>query len=172
VVCAEIPETLAREIRSRGIDIIDLVASAIHDVDPSVIARARLELAERYIREAEEHAARGDAVQASEKAYKAAEECIKALAEALGTPEAGEARRSGRWFAWLLGRAARTLARRLGEMRIKAAWTLAYDIHVWGFHEAKYGVSDIKDDIEEVKWLLAYARRVVEGPGERQPGGA
>jgi hypothetical protein len=38
---------------------------------------------------------RGDAIQASEKLYKAAEEAVKALAQKLWVPEAAEAREYG-----------------------------------------------------------------------------
>jgi hypothetical protein len=57
---------------------------------------ARIVLAERYLEETREYIAKGDAIQASKKIYKVVEECIKALAEALNTPEAQEARRNGR----------------------------------------------------------------------------
>ncbi|MBP1448969.1 MAG: hypothetical protein JZD41_02980, partial [Thermoproteus sp.] len=40
----------------------------------------RLELAEKLLEEGLELVRRGDSVQASEKLYKAAEECIKAMA--------------------------------------------------------------------------------------------
>jgi len=55
-------------------------------------------LAERYLKETREYIAKGDAIQASEKMYKVVEECIKALAETLDTPETQEARKNGRWF--------------------------------------------------------------------------
>nr|WP_245521939.1 PaREP1 family protein [Pyrobaculum neutrophilum] len=63
-------------------------------------------MAERFLAEAEQYVERGDAVQASEKLYKAVEECVEALAEALGVEALGEVRRRGRWDTWLLGRAA------------------------------------------------------------------
>jgi hypothetical protein len=34
-------------------------------------------------------------------------------------------------------------------------WARAYDIHVWGFHEAKYTVEDIK----HLDWLLNYVKQ-------------
>jgi plasmid stabilization system protein ParE len=55
-------------------------------------------LAERYLKETREYIAKGDAIQASEKMYRVVEECIKALAETLDTPETQEARKNGRWF--------------------------------------------------------------------------
>ncbi len=61
-------------------DIEDLVMYALMNamkLDPGELAKARLELAGKYLSEAKEYIDRGDAVQASEKLYKAVEECIK-----------------------------------------------------------------------------------------------
>ncbi len=57
---------------------------------------ARLELADRYLKEAKECVSKGDSIWASEKLYKVAEECIKALAMEFRIPEANEAYREGR----------------------------------------------------------------------------
>jgi len=46
----------------------------------------RIEFIRNLLIEAEEYLARGDAVQSSEKLYKAAEECVKALSERLSLP--------------------------------------------------------------------------------------
>ena len=77
----EIPQVLAREIERRGLDIIDILISALGKViDPKLAIKARIELAERYLKEAKDFIRKGDAVQASEKVYKVVEECVKALA--------------------------------------------------------------------------------------------
>jgi len=101
------------------------------------------------------------------------EECIKALAELYDTPEHREAAREGRWWAQLLGKAARRLARELNEPRIEYAWAVAYDVHVWGFHEAKYTVEDVLDKsergelaLEEADEFLELARKVAKEYGE------
>ena len=44
-------------------------------------------MAERYLKEMQEYLKEGNAVQASEKAYKVAEELVKALAEEFSFPE-------------------------------------------------------------------------------------
>jgi len=131
------------------------------EIDPKVALEARVELAGKYLAEAKEYLAKGDAVQASEKLYKAVEECIKALAQRYDTPEHREAAREGRWWAQLLGKAARRLARELNEPRITDAWSRAFDIRVWGFHEAKYTVEDVKEDVGYVEWLLNYVKQRV-----------
>ena len=126
--------------------------------DPREVARARLDLAERALRKAEKHMARGDPVQASEKLYKAAEECIKAMAEALGLEEAEEARRRGRWTLSLLDSA----AERLGE-RVYDDWSHAYFLHVEGFHEARLGLDRVKARAGRVRELLEAARKALAG---------
>ena len=92
-----IPERIAEEIERRGLSVVDLLAFSL-GLDPGIAAEARVELAEKYLAEAEESLAKGDAVQASEKLYKVVEECIKALAELYDTPEHREAAREGRWW--------------------------------------------------------------------------
>ena len=90
------------------------------------------------------------------------EECIKALAELYDTPEHREAAREGRWWAQLMGKVARRLARELNEPRIEYAWAVAYDVHVWGFHEAKYTIEDVKGDLEHASWLLNYTKQAAK----------
>ena len=155
---ARIPERIAGEIERRSLSVVDQPAFSL-GLDPGIAAEARIELAGKYLAEAEESLAKGDAVQASEKLYKVVEECIKALAELYDTPEHREAAREGRWWAQLLGKAARRLARGLNEPRIEYAWAVAYDVHVWGFNEAKYTVEDVRGDLEHTSWLLNYTKQ-------------
>ena len=120
----------------------------------------RIKLAGKMLRDAEEYLARGDAVRASEKLYKTVEECIKLLAQLYSLPEYEKAVREGRWWTQLLGKAARRLSKRLSEPRIADVWARAYDVNVWGFHEAKYGVEDIRGDIQYAKWLIEYVKKL------------
>jgi len=129
---------------------------------PVKMLLVRVDLAERFLEEAKAHLGKGDPVQASEKLYKVAEECMKALAEAFNLPELEEARKRGRWTAYLLGSASRSLAKKLDEPRIEYAWAIACDIHVWGFHEAKYGIEEIEGDVAHMEWLLNYTKKLVE----------
>ena len=122
---------------------------------------ARLRLAEKMLEEAEEYIRKGDVVQASEKLYKVVEECIKALAEVLQIPTLEEAKRRGKWETWLLGEASREIAEKLSEDKVRLAWKDAYDIHVWGFHEAKYDIEDVKATLPLAKWLLEYTKKIL-----------
>ncbi|NAZ25790.1 MAG: hypothetical protein GU357_08550 [Thermofilum sp.] len=49
-----IPEKVLREIEKRGLNITDLILSSLK-TDPEVALEARLEMAENYLREAEEY---------------------------------------------------------------------------------------------------------------------
>lgn len=128
---------------------------------------ARLKLAEKAFREAENHLSKGDSVQASEKLYKVAEECIKAMAEALGLDEAREARRRGRWTLRLLDVAAAKLAEKLGR-RVYDDWSHAYFLHVEGFHEARLSIDQVKARARYVEELLEIARNTVAGAGKAE----
>ena len=164
-VVLRIPRRLYEKAAERGIDIesrvIELLLSEIK-VDPAEEASIRIELAERFLDEAEGYLGKGDPVQASEKMYKVVEECIKALARLLSIPEYQSAVKEGRWWIQLLGKAARSLARMLSEPRVEFAWAVAYDLHVWGFHEAKYSVDDIRGDLDHVRWILSFTKKLLE----------
>ena len=102
----------SRRSRKEDLDIIDLLISALGKViDPKLAIKARIELAEKYLREAKNFIESGDAVQASEKIYKVVEECIKALAQHHNLPEYQTASKEGRWWIQLLGKASRKLSR-------------------------------------------------------------
>jgi len=158
-----IPRRLYEKAVERGIDletrVVDLLLNEV-ELDPAEEASIRLELAERFLKESKEYLARGDAVQASEKMYKVVEECVKALAKLYRLPEQQRAVEEG--GSQLLGKAARRLAKMLKEPRLEFVWAVAYDIHVRGFHEAKYGVEDVQGDMEHIEWLLHYTKKQLE----------
>ncbi len=160
-----IPRKLFYEACRRGVDVQEAVLSCLAKIlrlDPDEVARARLVLAEKMLSEAREYITKGDVVQASEKLCKAVEECIKALAERLRVSQPEEVEKRGRWDTWLLGRAATDLSRKLNEERVSLAWSKAYEINVWGFHEAKYRIEDVEIALPLAEWLLSYAKQVIE----------
>ncbi|MFN3805160.1 MAG: PaREP1 family protein [Pyrobaculum sp.] len=120
----------------------------------------RLRLAEKYLSEAEEYVSRGDAIRASEMAYKAAEELVKALAERLRTREYQQAQREGRWYTYMLFKAAVTISTSLGRW-VLDGWNSAYSLHVWGFHENKLDVEEVKTAMEKIKQMLEETKRVL-----------
>ncbi|GAB6945433.1 PaREP1 family protein [Vulcanisaeta sp. JCM 14467] len=160
----EIPEELIKAAEERGIDVIDLIINAIGRNDPSASIRIRLELADKYLNETREYMNKGDAVQASEKLYKATEECIKALAEKYGTQEYQQAIKEGRWFTEYLQKASNTLASILGDW-VAIGWAAGYVLHVWGFHEAKLSVNDLTNYLKLVENLVINTRKALETQG-------
>ena len=78
-----IPSIIAEELKRRGLNPEDVVLDALIralKLDPGIVVEARVELANKYLNEGKVLIDR-DPVQASEKLYKAAEECVKALAQ-------------------------------------------------------------------------------------------
>jgi len=153
-------EELIKRAEEKGIDVEELILSALSRVDPKESIKLRIELAEKYMAEAFKYLNKGDAVQASEKAYKAAEEVVKALSEKFNLPEYQQAVKEGRWYTYTLGKASNTLSSKLGNW-VLDGWSSAYFLHVWGFHEAKLTTSDIISYLNRVKEMLEEAKKVL-----------
>ena len=120
-------------------------------------------LCRRYLREAEELLNKGDAVQASKKLYKIAEECIKALAELHGLEEYRRSAKVGRWSVGRLEDAARRLARIYGDTLL-TAWDAAYEkLHVRGFHERELTPNHVKEELPNIEMLLAILKERLPG---------
>ena len=157
-VQVSVPGRIAEELRRRGMVLSAVVEALMKLLSLEPKAKARLELAERHLKEGKEYLAREDPVQASEKLYKVVEECIKALSEHYSLGILREVEKEGRWRTWLLGSASRELAGKLNEPRIADAWARAYDVHVWG-QEAKYGMEEVEADLPHVEWLFEYTKQ-------------
>ena len=120
-----------------------------------------LELALRMFEEAEECIKKEDAVQASEKLYKASEEALKVLAIRLRKYE--EAEKRSRWTTTLLFGA----VRRLSEIKpeIINLWDHAWTLHVEGFHEARLILEDVKERVKFIEELVRLAKEMRELEG-------
>ena len=120
-----------------------------------------LELALRMFEEAEECIKKEDAVQASEKLYKASEEALKVLAIRLREYE--EAEKRSRWTTTLLFGA----VRRLSEIKpeIINLWDHAWTLHVEGFHEARLVLEDVKERVKFIEELVRLAKEMRELEG-------
>ncbi len=118
-----------------------------------MVASKRVELIKHLLSEADSYLAKGDALQSSEKLYKVAEECIKALSERLNLEEVEAAEERGRWTVTLLEKAVRKLADKLG-IDVQLGWDAATHLHVWGFHEAKLEAEDVKGRIPIIIRLI------------------
>ena len=164
-----VPEGLLKEARRRGLDVEGLVVrllSRLLGLDPRGEARAHLELAYRFLKGGEEFLGRGDAVEASEKLYKAAEEAVNASALILGLErvlEGVEARR--RWTVTDLERAVRGLSQRVPEAR--RWWGAANYLHLWGFHEAMLDAESVGARLGDVRKLVEAVSKLLEREARR-----
>ena len=152
-------EELIKRAEDMGINVEDVLISLISRNDPKEEIKLRLELARKYMRECEEYLKNGDAAQASEKAYKVAEELIKALAEKFNLEEYQKALKEGRWYTYLLVSASSKLSQKLGDW-VLSGWDAGYSLHVWGFHEAKLTVSDIISRVEKIRKMLEESEKL------------
>jgi len=149
-----------KKLKERGIDTIDVLLDALSKEDPNESAKERINLVEKLMKECKDYLNRGDPVQASEKAYKIAEEIVKALAERLRTQEYEEFLKEGRWYTYLLSKASKTLALKLGDWVIDG-WNSAYDLHVWGFHERKLNIDYVKIGIKKIEKMFEEAYKII-----------
>jgi len=124
------------------------------------LAEARVNLAEYCLERASEYLAKSDPMQASEKLYKAMEESIKFLAEFHKLSEVGKAEEMGKWSTGLLATSSKKLTELLSKKEIDEARAQAWDAHVWGFHENKYGVSEVASVVPYVEKLVQYVKEV------------
>ena len=151
-----IPSIIAEELKRRGLNPEDVVLDALIralKLDPGIVVEARVELANKYLNEGRELIDR-DPVQASEKLYKAAEECVKALAQHYNLEDVlSKVNERGRWTVTELEKAVERISERLGEW-FGDAWDRAWVLHVWGFHEEKL-------DSEAIRVRLPYIERMV-----------
>ena len=158
-----VPRAIIEAIQKRGHDPESFMLEAVTEKlssDPREEYQARIAIAEHMLERAREELDRGDPVQASEKLYKAVEECIKVLACLEALEECRRAREEGGWWSRLLARAARRLSRRLSEKLILEAWSQAFDLHVHGFHEHSLGVEDVRETLPVVERLVEYTKHV------------
>lgn len=152
-------EEVIRKLEEKGIDVTEALLDILSREDPEDSSKERISLAEKYMQESKEYAEKGDVVQASEKAYKVAEEVVKALAEKFKTEEYEEFLKEGRWYTYLLGKASKTLSKKLGYW-VLDGWNAGYDLHAWGFHERKYSVEDVKVSLKRIEEMLIEAKKL------------
>ena len=168
VVSIEVPRTLYEEAMKKGVDVNELVIDALIkalNLDPETTARARLELATKYLNEGRELMDK-DPVQASEKLYKAAEEVVRALAQHYGIKDMlARVEERGRWTVTDLEKAVMEISRRLGKW-FKQSWDTANYLHVRGFHEAKLNAEDINDRLPDIEKMVQEAQRVLGSEGK------
>ena len=117
-------EDLERRAKSEGKSLEELVSEALlkqlNIVDPEAKAELHLKLCEKYAREAEEFLARKDYIQASERAWGAASQMIKALA----AREGKELRSHASLWEYM-----DKLAEKLEDIELRHLWGRANNLH-------------------------------------------
>jgi len=154
LVTASIYRRLVAEAERRGAAIDEVVVELLEaalgaSLDPPERAEFHRSLAERFLREAEELLAKGDHLQASEKAWGAAAQMVKAVAAKAGK----ELRSHGELW--------RFVSEIAGEDReLRTLWRTANSLHqnfyeVWMPPEdVRYAVEDVKQFVEQLKRML------------------
>jgi hypothetical protein len=159
-----LPKRIVDELERRGLDVEDFMLRLLSkelNLDPEVVAEARLELAERYLAEGKELVDR-DPVQASEKLYKVAEECVKALAIHYNLEDIlRNVEKRGRWTVTDLEKVVEEISRRVDELFV-SLWDHAWALHVWGFHEAKLDSESVKMRIKYIESMLEKTRKILK----------
>jgi hypothetical protein len=90
-----------------------------------------------------------DPIQASEKLYKTAENCIKILSQKYAREELDKAKEAGQWWTKLLNRASSKIGKNLSDKipdgdRIPNYWDAARLIHIDGFHEGRLSPEELR----------------------------
>ncbi|MHA1710352.1 MAG: PaREP1 family protein [Candidatus Baldrarchaeia archaeon] len=119
--------------------------------DPQAKAELHLKLCEKYLKEAEEFLAKGDYVQASEKAWGASSQMLKALA----AKEGKELRSHADLWKYM-----DILAEKLGDDELRHLWRTANALHQNFYEnwmpprEVKLSIKDVKTFIKRLKELF------------------
>jgi hypothetical protein len=159
-----IPRRLAEELKRRNLDpeplVVDFLVSLL-ELDPQAAAESHLELAVRYLEEGRK-LIDTDPAQASEKLYKAAEEAVKALTTHFNLKDIlVDVEKSGRWSAGKLEKAVLSISDKVGDW-FRSSWDTACALHVWGFHEAKFGAEDVKRRLPSIERMVTETQKIVE----------
>jgi hypothetical protein len=132
--------------------ILEALSKALNEpLDPETKVEVHLKLSEKYMKDAEDFLAKKDYVQASEKAWGAAAQIVKALA----AREGREMRSHGELHKYVAG-----LSKERGDREVMTLWFSATSLHQnfyenWFPEEAvRSGVEDVKRFVEKLRKLL------------------
>jgi uncharacterized protein (UPF0332 family) len=147
-------EALERRSAAEGRAVEEFVSDAVLErlgiADPEVRAELHLKLCEKYIREAEELLAKKEYAQASEKAWGAAAQMVKAVA----AREGRELRSHAALWEYV-----DELAERLGDVELRRLWRTANALHQ-NFYENWMPPREVELSVKDVKALLEKLRSV------------
>ncbi|MDT7887163.1 MAG: PaREP1 family protein [Thermoproteota archaeon] len=156
VLPKKIEKKLKEEVERTGVSEEELIIEALskflnEPLDPETKAEIHLKLSEKYLRNAEEFLTKKDLVQASEKAWGAATQIVKALA----AKEGKELRSHGELHKYVA-----ELSKEKDDREIMKFWFLATSLHQnfyenWFPEEAvRSAIKDVKNFIEKLRKFL------------------
>jgi len=152
IISMELPEKvlmeLERRAESEGKSLEEVISEAVFKqlgiIDPETKAELHLGLSEKYMREAEDLLARKDYAQASEKAWGAASQMVKALA----AKEGKELRSHASLWEYV-----DEIAEKLGDIELRHLWGRANNLHQ-NFYESWMPPREVELSIKDVKTLI------------------
>ena len=161
---------MIERVEKLGVDpetyIIELLIRETY-LDPRDEVELHITLARRLLEEGKKILDKHP-VQASEKLYKAVEECIKALAIYYSDKEEKlkeileRIKKRGRWTVTDLEKSVHVLTKYVGNI-LRTVWDSANYLHVWGFHEAKLDPEDIKVRLHDIEELVRKVEDMLRG---------
>jgi len=155
IIAGSIYQRLKEEAERRGVAVdevvVELLASVVGtSLDPPERAEFHLGLAEKFLREAEELLARGDYVQASEKAWGAAAQIVKAVAAKRGK----ELKSHGDLWRFVLEVVD-------GDDELRRLWHVANTLHQ-NFYEGWIPPEGVKLAVEDVRRFVKKMRELLD----------
>jgi len=156
IISVELPEKVLMEIErkaeSEGKSLEEIISEAVFKhlgiIDPETKVELHLNLSEKYMREAEDLLARKDYAQASEKAWGASSQMVKALA----AKEGKELRSHASLWEYV-----DEIAEKLGDIELRHLWGRANNLHQ-NFYESWMPPREVELSIKDVKILLEKLR--------------
>ncbi len=146
---------LERRAELEGKSLEELISEAVFKElnikDPETKAELHLKLCEKYMREAEEFLAKKDYTQASEKAWGASSQIVKALA----AKEGKELRSHASLWEYV-----DELAEKLGDSELRHLWRTANALHQ-NFYENWMPPREVRLSVKDVKTLIEKLRSTI-----------
>jgi len=158
MISFELPEKLAeilkRESERRGITEEEIILEALSgflELDPEEKAEFHSSLSEKYLSEAEELLRKGDYVQASEKAWGAASQILKAVAAGRGK----ELRSHGE-----LHKFASALRDETGDEELRRLWQVATSLHQ-NFYENWLPAKVVEESVQDIRKFTVKLKEIM-----------
>ena len=117
---------------------------------PDSLAEEYRETSRRLLRQADAEFEKGDLIQASEKAWGAASQCLKAMAALRGLQHTSH---------WEVRLVANHMANETGQRRIRELFAVGESIHA-NFYEAWMPEEEVSDGIDNMKEMVDLLERI------------